>query len=229
MKESKSLCNLQTCLLCRLSLNEWIPAISANRKNLKFNRGEIIFSEGSVVTGIYFVYSGTVKVHKRWDNDKDLIVRFARKGDIVGHRGLGKDNMYPVSATAIESTEVCFVDINFFLSSLKVNHDFLFQLMMFYAAELKESERNMRNLAHMNVKGRIAQALLTLQEKFGTDDEGYINIILSRQDLASYAGTSYETFFRLINEFVEENAISISGKKIAIPDPQMLRKMNGLF
>ena len=229
MKECKSLCNLQTCLLCRLSLNEWIPAINASRKNLKFNRGEIIFSEGTEVTGIYFVYNGTVKVHKRWDKDKDLIVRFARKGDIVGHRGLGKDNLYPVSATAIDSTEVCFVDINFFLSSLKVNHDFLFQLMMFYAAELKESERNMRNLAHMNVKGRIAQALLTLQEKFGTDQEGYINIILSRQDLASFAGTSYETFFRLMNEFVEEKAISISGKKIAIINSATLNGLTNIL
>src|SRR5207342_2669414 len=113
----------------------------------------------------------TVKVHKRWENEKELIVRFAKKGDIVGHRGLGMDLIFPVSATALEPVTVCFVDIDFFFSSLKVNQGLLFDLMMFYAAELKNSEQNMRDLAHMPVKGRVVKALLSLQEKFGVNGE----------------------------------------------------------
>ncbi len=225
MKECRTQCNLNTCILCRLSLKEWKPAIHTHRKNVQFSKGETIFTEGSAVTGVYFVYSGTVKVHKRWDRDKDLIIRFAKKGDIFGHRGLGKGNLFPVSATALGTTIACFVDIDFFLSSLKVNHDFLFQLMMFYADELKESERNMRNLAHMTVKGRIAQALLTLQEKFGKDPEGYIDILLSRQDLASFTGTTYETFFRFINELTEDRSISVAGKKIAVLNAEALYRL----
>ena len=46
--------------------------------------------------GMFFIYSGKVKVHKKWDDEKELIVRFAGKGDIVGHRGLGNDIYYPV-------------------------------------------------------------------------------------------------------------------------------------
>jgi CRP/FNR family transcriptional regulator len=42
----------------------------------------------------------------------------------------------------------------------------------------------------MPVKGRIANALLFLRQKFGNAPEGYINILLSRQDLASYTGTT---------------------------------------
>jgi CRP/FNR family transcriptional regulator len=87
---------------------------------------------------------GTVKVHKHWGEDKELILRFAKKGAIIGHRGLGQDLLYPVSGTAIEPTTVCFVELPFFQASLKVNHDFLYELMQFFAAELKESERNMR-------------------------------------------------------------------------------------
>ena len=75
--------------------------------------------------------------------------------------------------------------------------------MFFYATELKESERNMRNLAHIPVKGRIAQALLTLDEKFGCTD-GFIDITLSRQGLALFVGAMYETLFLLMNELIEE-------------------------
>lgn len=215
MKKNKIGCDLKTCLLCRLCHKEWVPAIEAHRSNFKVNKGEIIFKEGEEVKGIYFVYEGTVKVHKHW-GDKELILRFAKKGNIIGHRGLGKDLVYPVSGTAIEATTVCFLPLDFFQASLKINYDFLYELMQFFAAELKESERNMRNLAHMPVKSRVLQALLTLEEKFGLTTNGFINIIISRQDLASFAGTTYETVFRMLNELASEEIILTNGKQIKI-------------
>ena len=173
------------------------------------------------MTGIYFVFSGKVKVHKKW-GDKELIVRFANQGAIVGHRGLGTSLVYPVSATAIEPVTVCFIDLDFFLATLKVNHDFTYQLMMFFADELQVSERKMRNLAHMSVKGRVAQALLTLRDRFGVTNEGYIDINLSRQDLASFAGTTYETVFRIMNEFTQDDIVSVAGKNIVIKNADKL-------
>ena len=174
------------------------------------------------MTGMYFINTGLVKVHKHWNNDKELILRIARNGDIVGHRGLGTDTTYPVSGTALEPTDVCYIDLAFFNSTLKVNPDFLYQLMMFFASELKESEKRMRNLAHMSVKGRVANALLFLNQKFGTTAEGHIDIVLSRQDLASYTGTTYETLFRTMNELIEENAIKLDGKNILVLQEDIL-------
>lgn len=222
MAKNKNACDLKSCFLCRLCIKEWIPAIDAHRKNFPIKKGQLLFSEGDEVNGIYFIYSGTVKVHKKWGDEKELILRFARKGDIVGHRGLGSDTVYPISATALEPVTVCFIDLDFFRSSLRVNYDFIFELLMFYARELKDSERNMRNLAHMPVKGRIAQALLLLNEKFGTDEKGFIDLNLSRQDLASFAGTAYETVFRIMNEFIQEQIIGVDGKNISILDAKKL-------
>ena len=222
MKNSKHDCDLASCFLCTLCLKDWLPAIEAHRKTIPVKKGTVIFEEGSIVTGIFFVYQGKVKVHKKWGNDKELILRIAGKGAILGHRGLGKTNYYPVSATALENASVCFIDLAFFQSTLKVNHDFTYQLMMFFAEELQESEKNMRNLAHMTVKGRVAQSLLMLQEKFGTTENGFININLSRQDLASLAGTTYETVFRIINELAQDGIVTVTAKDITIADIQKL-------
>lgn len=215
MKRSKQDCDLKSCFFCKLCLKDWLPAISVNRKTFHLKKGEALFNEGDEVTGVYFVYSGKMKVHKKW-GEKELIVRFANQGAIVGHRGLGTTSVYPVSATAIEPASVCFIDLEFFLTTLRVNHDFTYQLMMFFADELQVSERKMRNLAHMAVKGRVAQALLTLREQFGTTHNGDININLSRQDLASFAGTTYETVFRIMNELTQEGIVSVDGKNIVI-------------
>jgi CRP/FNR family transcriptional regulator len=107
---------------------------------------------------------------------------------------------------------------------LRTNPDFQYNLLMFFAAELKESEKRMRNLAHMNVKGRIANALIYLQNKFGKDSDGYINLSISRQDLASYTGTTYESLFRIMNELMEEKAIITDGKKTKVLNEKLLAK-----
>jgi CRP-like cAMP-binding protein len=222
MKKNHALCDTQSCFMCQHCLSEWHPAIAANKVNKKFNKGEIIFREGDPVEGIYFVYSGNVKVYKKWDEDKELIIRFAKDGAIFGHRGIGPNLRYPISAAALEPSVICYVDMKFFESTLRVNSELTFQLVNFFASELRKSEQRMRDLAHMSVKGRVADVLIKLKEQFGTDGDGFINVKLSRQDLASYAGATYETVFRMINELVNEQLISVSGKNIAIVNPDSL-------
>ena len=131
-------CDLETCFLCQRCLPEWKPAIQSHRKNLQFRKGETIFRENEPVTGIYFVTEGTVKVHKQWGTEKEIILRFAQRGDILGHRGLGQETVYPISATAIEPVHACFIDLGFFETSLKVNQDFMYGLLLFFASELQE-------------------------------------------------------------------------------------------
>jgi CRP-like cAMP-binding protein len=222
MKKSKSECDLNSCFMCLCCLKEWRPAIAANKTNYKVKKGEVIFNEGDAVKGVYFVYDGIVKIHKKWGPEKELIIRFASNGAIFGHRGLGGNNVYPVSATALEDGVICYMDIGFFEATLKVNVDFTYNLMLFFASELQDSERKMRNLAHMSVKGRIAQALISLQRQFGTKEDGAIKITLSRQDLASYAGATYETVFRVLTEMLKEDIIGTSGKNISIINQEKL-------
>ena len=177
--------------------------------------------------GMFFVYEGCLKVHKKWDEEKELIVRFAKQGDIVGHRGLGSDLYYPVTATAVENASVCYVDLAFFEASLKVNYNLVHELMMFFAKELKASEKNMRNLAHMPVKGRVITALIRLEEKFGVDAAGAIDINLSRQDIASLAGTTYETVFRVLTELITERLLTYAAKRIILTDITKLAALAG--
>lgn len=222
MKKGKC-CGLETCLMCSMVLKEWKAAIDNNRKNFIAKKGELIIREGDPVTGMYFVQNGNVKVHKHW-GDKELIVRFANAGKIFGHRGLGTStSVYPISATAIEETSLCFIDLEFFITTLKVNHEFAFNLMLFYADELQESEKKMRNLALMSVKSRLAMGLLQLKDQFGLNEAGQLNMELSKQDLAAFTGATYETVFRMTTELVNEKLISLSGKNIMIVDEQKLR------
>jgi CRP-like cAMP-binding protein len=222
MKKSKIVCDIESVSLFKSCLKEWYPALNTHIKTFQVKKGEKVISEGDHVNGIYFVYEGVFKVHKKW-GDKELIVRFADKGAIIGHRGLGtKNSFYPISATALETSIFCFMDLDFFNATLKVNTEFMYSLLMFFADELQNSERKMRDLAHMPVKGRVAQSLFSLEEQFGSANDGTLNIVLSRQDLASYAGATYETVFRTINDLIDSNILTLDGKNIIIKDREKL-------
>jgi CRP-like cAMP-binding protein len=215
-------CNLQHCFLCTHSLPGWIPAIAANKKNITYKKGALIAREGEPVKGIFFLYEGVVKVHRHWENNRELVLSFAKAGDIVGYRGLGDQKVYPVSITALQPSIMCFVDLSFFETSLGVNHQVTYQLMKLYASELEEAEKRMRNLALMDVNGRLCETLLFLEKRFGKAKTGFINLLLSRQDLASFTGTTYETLFRTMAELIRKKIIKVNGKKIHLLKPEKL-------
>ncbi|WP_119080827.1 Crp/Fnr family transcriptional regulator [Chitinophaga alhagiae] len=211
------------CFLCKHSLPEWYDAIAARSEIVAFKRGQVLFTEGEPASHFYFLHGGTIKVHKQWGAAKDLIIKFAAPGDVLGHRGMGKEQHFPVTATALEAGSACRISTEFFLSSLKVNNGLAISMMMLYAGELQEAEHKMRNMVHMDVKGRIAEALLTIRQVFGTDAGGNINNLLTKQDIASYAGTTYETLFKVLNEWGQEGIVAVSGKDIRIEKEKKLK------
>jgi CRP-like cAMP-binding protein len=225
MKEIKNGCDVSNCYLCSHCTSDWAMAIALHKRNDEIKKGQQIFKEGDPVTRIYFVYSGKIKVHKRWDAEKELIIRFAKPGDILGHMGLGNESVYPVTTTAIQNSVICSVDLAFFESSLNVNPKLTYSLMKLFANELQESEKRMRNLVHMPVKERIALALLNLKKQFGTTSQGYIGIELSRQDLSSFAAVAYETLFKVMNEFQQNNWIATDGKNIKLLNENELKAL----
>jgi CRP/FNR family transcriptional regulator len=216
-------CGLDHCFLCQFCIPEWKEVIALRKRTFLLKKGKYLFREGEKVEGIFFIYSGTVKIHSPWGKDKEMIIRFARRGDIAGHRGLGGNAVYPISATALEDTLVCFISNEFLEVSLKANPSLTYTLMQFYAMELQKAEQRMRSLTHMEVKGRIAAALLDINQTFGVDSDKFITIALTRQDIASYAGTTYETVFKLFTEWVSKKIISTSGKSIRINKPELLQ------
>jgi CRP-like cAMP-binding protein len=217
-------CSLTECFLCRNCLPEWKEVVAIHKKTQKVRKGQALFEEGSRMEGMYFLIEGAFKVHMHWGS-KELILRFARAEDLLGHRGMSLSDTYPITATALQDSRVCFVPNPIWEATLKVNNKCTYELMRLYAGELRQAESRMRNLAHMDVKGRIAEALLVLKNVFGETDSGDLNINISRQDIASYAGTTYETVFKTFTEWTASGILLLSGKNIRIQQAAALEQL----
>lgn len=210
-------CTKENCLLCRHILPEWRELVKLKRTVLSFKKGAKVFNQGENVKGIYFIMSGKVRIEMKWA-EKYYIPRLAKDGDILGHRGLGLDDVYPISATALTELLICFIELKLFKTLLRTNEKLSNELLWFYADELKLTERKMRHLVTMNVKGRIAEALLYVNQVFGNKSDGNPGFEITRKDLAALAGTTYETTIRTLNELVQENIILIVSNSIIILD-----------
>ncbi|MCH5598287.1 Crp/Fnr family transcriptional regulator [Niabella ginsengisoli] len=224
MKDQK-LYKLSENFLYQNCVPEWRSVIDDNREIFVFKKGETIFREGDQLKGVYFIGEGKVKIHQRWEVEKNVIVRFARNGDMIGYRGMGSKKKLTASATAIEASSLMFIPINIFETSLKVNPQLAYILMDLYINELESTERRIRNMAHMDVKGRIVEALLMLKECFGMDEQGFIDIKLTKQEIASYVGATYETVSRVTMELESKKYIKSKGKSIAILKLKSLREL----
>ena len=215
-------CELQKCVLCRSCNRRWSGEIAAHRQVLHFQKGQPILSEGQEARGLYFIYSGSVKVHQSWGPGNEFILRFAVAGDVLGHRAQGSGPASPISATALEPTTVCHITNEFLASTIEANPSFVHMMLLLYAAELQKAEKRMQNLATMPVKNRVAEALFVIRNALGTDGKGYFRIPVTRIDIAGYAGTTYEAVFRLLTAWSREGLISTAGKRIRLDDEKNL-------
>ena len=88
-----------------------------------------------------------------------------------------------------------------------------------------ESSNTITFLAQKTVRERLAEVLLLLEQKLGTDPEGFIKISLTREEIANLIGTATESAIRLISEFKQDNYIEVEGRNLKILNHEKLRKL----
>ena len=186
------------------------------KPNHKYKKGQVIFEEGETLNGVYCVRDGVCKLTKLSENGKDQVVKLVVKGGLLGKRSLVSEQKTNLSAIALNDMEMCFIPKSEIMNDLSKNPKFTMDVLREMANDLKESDDSLVNMAQTSVKRRMAEILMYIQDNFGTDDEGYLSIVLSREDYASIVGTATESAIRILSQFKKEGLISTSGKRIKI-------------
>lgn len=190
--------------------------VSACKTSRFYKKGDIIFSENELLTGVYCVREGICKMTKLSSNGKDHTVKLMGKGDLIGQRSIISDERTHLSAIALNDVELCFVPKEQILSSIKSNREFSFKILQTLAQDLREAEDDLINMAQKTVRQRVAETLIYVSKTFGEDKDGYLNVNLSREDYASIVGTATESAIRVLSQFKKEGLISTKGKIIKI-------------
>ena len=92
--------------------------------------------------------------------------------------------------------------------------------------QLNEANTSISRMAQKPVKDRLAETILNLEEIFGVDNEGCIDIVLTREEIANTIGTATESTIRLLSNLKKDGVIDLIGKKIKILNSSILKNLS---
>ena len=225
MEERCENCIVRKFNALRAMSKEELKAVSDSKVSKKVKKGDLIFDEGEKLNGVYCVRGGVSKLSKLSPNGKDQIVKLASKGEVLGERSVIAEESSNLSATAVNDMEVCFIPKEAIVSTLHRNPDFTYEVLRHMAHDLREADDVIVNMSQKSVKQRIAEALLYLKNNFGEDADGYLALVLSREDIANVVGTATESCIRILSEFRKKGFIKTSGKRMAILESRKLQDL----
>ncbi|ATP57788.1 Crp/Fnr family transcriptional regulator [Pedobacter ginsengisoli] len=186
----------------------------------KYQKGEIIFKEGMVPSGIYFIHQGKVKKYKKGSAAKEQIIYVANKGELIGYHAILSEERYPDSAATLEESTLTFIPKEDFLRVLQDSPAFARKLLTSLSHEYSVLANSISVVSQSTSAERLAIALILIREKSKAEtlpgEEPVINI--SRNDLAGMAGIAKENVIRLLKEFKSEQIIRTEGRKIWVQD-----------
>jgi len=203
--------------------------ISGCKTSKVIKKGDVLFEEGEHINGVFCIKDGICKVSKMSDNGRDQIINLVRKGDILGERSLINDEVSNLKAIAVNDMQVCFIPKEEILKDLHNNSNFSMDMLKKMASSLKSADDVIVDMAQKTVKQRLAATLISLSQRFDKDENGAIDINLSREDIANIIGTATESAIRLLSEFKKKKLISLKGKQVFITNIPGLQQISQGF
>lgn len=189
-----------------------------------YKKGQTLFLQGNHPFGIYCISKGNIKLTKIGVDGKESIVRIVHGGDILGHRSLFTDDNYSATATAMEDTEVCFIDKKYILKVIENNPTVALNIINKLSRDMGSAENKLSSLHQKNVRERLAELILSLKASHGVKigNRWRIDLKLTREEMATMIGTANETVIRFMTEFKDAGIIEQEGKVLFITNEEEL-------
>ncbi len=180
-----------------------------------------ILTEGSASDTLYLILDGSVSVMVEDESDKDhkMVVSYLNPGDFFGEMGLfGEDpEVRSAAIVAKNQCEVAEISYDRFHQIRSQFPDILFAIARQMGNRLRVTTRKLKDLAFVDVSGRIAHTLLDLcREPDAMTHPDGMQIKVTRQELGKIVGCSREMAGRVLKALEEEGLISVAGKTIVV-------------
>jgi CRP/FNR family transcriptional regulator, nitrogen fixation regulation protein len=189
--------------------------------SMTFERNAEIFGEGESADYVYKILSGSVRAYKVLSDGRRQVTAFYLPGDVFG---IESGSEHSNSAEAIDKATILVVRRSSVFSTAESNCEFARYLWSITAAELRRSQ-NHALLLIKTAKERIAAFLLDMAERLA--GKGFVELPMSRQDIADYLGLTIETVSRTLTSLSEGSTIQfLASRRIVLRNQTRLNELN---
>nr|WP_242692148.1 Crp/Fnr family transcriptional regulator [Aridibaculum aurantiacum] len=198
---------------------------TSHREIQKCKKKQQVYLEGNRPAKLFYIKKGKVKTFKTNEEGKELVIGLYKEGDFLGYRALLENSKYKETAEAMEDTELAIIPRHEFEVLISGDHAFSTCFIKMMATYISETEDHLAGLAYNSLRKKVAEALIMLQKKYKNGNENY-RINLTRDNLASIAGTATESLIRTLGDFKSEHLIEIEGGAITIINEKKLENLH---
>lgn len=185
----------------------------------KYRRNEMVFREGDKPSGFMMLVKGKVKIFKEGVGGREQIIRLSKSLGIIGFRAIFAGENHIASAVTLEDAVVATVDLDFIFSRALRNSEFSLGIIRKLSRELGFSNARTVALSQKHIRGRLAESLMLLAQKYGFENDGTtLKVYISREDIANLSNMTTSNAIRTLSTFANEKLIAIDGRKIKIID-----------
>lgn len=226
---SKDDCLVRNHILFRHLTDAEFEKVNTEKVTEQHKRGSVLYHEGNRINGFYCISKGIIKVYKTGLDGKEQIIRFAKRGDIIGFRSILSNEQACTTAQVIDDSVTAYIPGDILFNLVKSNGNFSIELMQITCRELGQANAYITDIAQKTVRERLAEILVQLINDFGLDDNRVLLITLTREELANIVGTATESVIRLLSEFKHDKLIELNGRKITVLNLPGLMKVGNVY
>ncbi|HKY79856.1 MAG TPA: Crp/Fnr family transcriptional regulator [Sphingobium sp.] len=198
---------------------------SLNRlgRRLTVKAGQTVMWEGEESTLVANVIDGTLKLSTSTGDGREQIVGVVYASDFIG-RPFGART--PHSVTALTDARLCLYPRGAFDGFAREHPSLEHRLLRRTLDDLDRTRSWLLLLGRKNARGKAATFLLDMRRRVRADEEGVIELPLSRQQVADVLGLTIETVSRQMSEMKRMGVIALHGRRgVRIVDAAWLESM----
>jgi len=192
-------------------------------RHVRAEPGQTLFVEGEPCSGLWVIARGLVKLFKTSMEGKEQVLRHMSAGDSFNEVPVFDGSVNPVSAAAVEASELIVLSRETMLGVLREYPAVAEAVLQVFASRLRHLVALVEDLSFRQVTARVARIVLQSiapHEGVGAGVGGRVRI--TQREIAEMAGTSREVAARALKALEEAGAIDVRRGDIQVIDEARL-------
>ena len=202
-------------------LDDEQQTLEESRKDIHFKAGENILKEGFVASNVLCLQEGLVRMDVIVDGHHSA-VNLVAPPSFVGLLCTFSSYNLVCSATALEPSKICLIEIELFERFIRQNGLFANRITRHMSAVASQIVHRLARFKDKHIDGALSVLLLEFADIYGASD---FVLPLNRKDMADMLGYSKESVINAISRLHREEILKVSGRNIRIQQETKLRKI----
>jgi CRP-like cAMP-binding protein len=211
--DSDFICDIQAQCFQNLQPEE-VELVRASKTQVLFRKGDNLTKQGAFASYVLFILNGLAKQYIEGDAGRNFNLRIIRPGEFLGLSAVFNENTFNYSTIALTDCQAYLIEKEAIVKLVRNNGVFGYSIIKRYCEMNTVLFSTIGNLLYRQMNGRMAEILLYI-DSLKTEKEEIFHL-LSRKDLADFAGISMESAVKLLKNFEKDGLIQLNEKEIKI-------------